>query len=75
MDSSEKYSETLKANFNDLVKSTEKYGIEFFKKGIKAGVEMTHLTNSINDIAFERLRTKPIALEWLKEQSKLFNEL
>lgn len=77
IDSVQDFKEELKKNYNSLVDSADNYGIEFYKRGIKAGVEMEYLTNGIEDEIFKskwtefyRKNTKPIALEWFEKQKK-----
>lgn len=72
------YKSELQENLKDLIDSTENYGIECYKKGIKPGVEMDYLTNGIDDEeikslwkAFYRSQTKIIASAWLDEQRSL----
>lgn len=69
------HKDELKRNYKSLIDSTENYGIEFYKKGIKAGVEMEYLTNGIEDenlkttwTEFYRNKTKTTALEWFEKQ-------
>jgi hypothetical protein len=69
------FSQQLQENYRELVRSTEKYGLEFYKKGIAAGVEMEFLTSGIDNekvksdwTAFYRTKTKVKALNWLDEQ-------
>ncbi|MBX2843571.1 MAG: hypothetical protein KTR26_17495 [Flammeovirgaceae bacterium] len=78
IESTDDFKERLNKNYNDLINSVKKYGIEFFKKGIKAGVEMDYLTNGIDDEKlksdwgeFYRNKTKIIALAWLEKQKKV----
>ena len=52
IDGVDQYHKVLSENLNDLIDSADNYGIEFFKKGIRAGVEMTHLTHGIDDEEF-----------------------
>ena len=75
IDSSTDFKEKLKENYKSLIDSTENYGIEFYKKGIKAGVEMEYLTNGIKDenikskwTKFYRNKTKTIAIEWFEKE-------
>ncbi len=70
-----KFKKELKNNLNKLLESTKNYGNEFYKQGIKPGVEMKYLTNGIKNkklkshwIKFYRNKTKPIALAWLEQQ-------
>lgn len=72
------YKEELNGNFKTLIASTENYGIEFYKKGIKPGVEMEYLTDGINDekiksqwTDFYRQKTKVIAVKWLDQQKNV----
>jgi hypothetical protein len=72
------YKSELHENLKALIDSTKNYGIEFYKKGIKPGVEMEYLTNGIDDeeitsswIAFYRSQTKIIATAWLDQQKSL----
>ena len=76
--SSTDFKEKLNDNLKSLIDSTENYGIEFYKKGIKTGVEMEYLTNGIDDegiksrwTEFYRSKTKPIAIAWLNKVKKL----
>ncbi len=71
------YKSELHENLKALIDSTENYGIEFYKKGIKPGVEMEYLTNGIDDekiksqwTEFYRSQTKTIAMEWLNQQKR-----
>jgi hypothetical protein len=77
LESAVDYKERLYGNLKSLIDSTKKYGIEFRKIGIMAGVEMEYLTNGIEDeklklkwTEFYRDKTKSIAISWLKEQIK-----
>ncbi len=81
IESNETYKSELQENLKTLIDSTEKYGIEFYKKGIKPGVEMEYLTNGINDkeikslwTAFYRSQTKIIATAWLDQQKFLLSQ-
>ncbi len=72
------FKEELNRNYKTLIDSTENYGIEFYKRRIKAGVEMEYLTNGIdnNDLKsqwtrFYRDKTKAIATTWLSTQKSL----
>jgi hypothetical protein len=49
------FNQQLNENYRELVRSTEKYGLEFYMKGIVAGVEMEYLTNGIEDQDTNRL--------------------
>ena len=78
IDSVEDFKEDQNRNFKLLIDSTENYGIEFYKKGIKPGVEMEFLTNGIEDenlkskwTEFYRDKTKTIALEWLEKEKNV----
>ena len=75
------FNQQLKENYRELVSSTEKYGLEFYKKGITAGVEMEYLTSGIDDqniksswTAFYRAKTKMKALNWLEEQKNALQQ-
>lgn len=72
------YKSELHENLQALIDSTKNYGIEFYKKGIKPGVEMEYLTHGIDDdeitsswTAFYRGQTKIIAIAWLDQQKSL----
>lgn len=65
----------LTQNLTDLMNSTKNYGMDFYKKGIKPGVEMEYLTNGIDDeqiksqwTEFYRSQTMIIAVAWLDQQ-------
>ncbi len=73
-----KFQKKLNANLEDLIKSTQNYGIEFYKKGVKSGVEMEYLINGIKSkkikskwTKFYRNKTKAIAISWLEQQKTL----
>lgn len=81
IDSNEDFKEELKKNYKSLVDSTENYGIKFFKKGIKTGVEMEYLTNGIENEKFKskwtefyRKKTKAIALEWFEKEKNALQQ-
>lgn len=81
IDSINKYKEELISNRKILIESTENYGAEFYKKGIKPGVEMEYLTSGIEDENFKsnwtefyRIKTKFIALEWLKKEKNMLQQ-
>ncbi len=72
------FKDELKKNYKSLVDSTENYGIEFYKKGIKAGVEMEYLTNGLEDenlkskwTKFYRNKIRTIALEWFEKEKNV----
>ncbi|MBD0405490.1 hypothetical protein [Flammeovirga sp. EKP202] len=78
INSIEDYKDELNKNYKSLIDSTENYGIEFFKKGIKAGVEMECLTNGIENenlkskwTEFYRNKTRTIALEWFNKEKNV----
>lgn len=65
----------LNQNLTDLMNSTKNYGMDFYRKGIKPGVEMEYLTNGIDDeqiksqwTEFYRSQTMIIAVAWLDQQ-------
>lgn len=73
------YKVELDENLKALMDSSKSYGIEFYKKGIKPGVEMEYLTNGIDDekiksqwTEFYRNKTKIIATAWLDQQKSVF---
>ncbi|UTW65736.1 hypothetical protein KFE94_13900 [bacterium SCSIO 12643] len=75
IESTSEFKEELRNNKKTLIESTENYGIEFYKKGIKKGIEMEYLTKGIEDKDFNskwsefyRNRIKTIALEWLENK-------
>ncbi|MEQ9090649.1 MAG: hypothetical protein RIE52_06135 [Balneola sp.] len=81
IDSVEDFKLELNRNFKLLIDSTENYGIEFYKKGIKAGVEMEFLTIGIEDenlkakwTEFYRDKTKTIALEWFEKEKNVLQQ-
>ncbi len=81
INSIEDYKDKLNANYKSLIDSTENYGIEFYKKGIKAGVEMEYLTNGIENenlkskwTEFYRKKTRTIALEWFNKEKNVLQQ-
>ena len=75
IDSSTDYIEELIENQEVLIESADNYGVAFFKKGIKPGLEMEDLTNGIDNRKFKsewtrfyRNRTRNIALEWFEKE-------
>ncbi len=78
IDSSTDFKEKLIENYQSLIDSTKNYGIECYKKGIKAGVEMEYLINGIKDehikskwTEFYRSKTKTIAIEWFEKEKNV----
>ncbi|WP_420602137.1 hypothetical protein [Flagellimonas sp.] len=78
MTSTKDFNKELSVNLQDLVDSTKNYGISFFKKGIKPGVEMEYLSVGIDDNElkskwreFYRNKTEIIALAWLEKQKDI----
>lgn len=68
----------LLENCKLLKASTENYGAEFYKRGIKPGVEMEGLMFGIEEeetqsawTHFYTDKTRAIAVQWLDEQKKL----
>ncbi len=68
----------MESNLKDLIKSAEEYNSEFYKKGIKAGIEMEYLTNGVKSKNvksewrnFYRDKVKIIALKWLDQQKNV----
>ncbi|MGX1927764.1 hypothetical protein [Flagellimonas sp. 2504JD4-2] len=81
IDSNRDFKEELNRNYESLVDSTENYGIEFYKKGIKAGVEMEYLTNGLEDenlktkwTKFYRNKIRTIALEWFEKEKNVLQQ-
>ncbi|WP_319503213.1 hypothetical protein [uncultured Draconibacterium sp.] len=81
IDSNTDYKEKLLKNRDFLVESTKNYGAEFYKKGIKPGVEMEYLTNEIDDKNFKskwtkfyRDKTKTIAIEWFEKEKNVLQQ-
>ena len=74
-----KYRAQLLSNRDTLLESAENYGMRFFKKGIKPGVDMEYLSHGIDDdliksgwTEFYRSKTKAIALNWLEAEKVNF---
>lgn len=71
----DKYRKHLKKNYKDLINSSKKYRIKYYKKNIKPGIELEYLTNGIDDDEFKndwtrfyRDKVKIMALDWLNTQ-------